>query len=415
MNKKLILSAAIAALGLSAGIAPVEAAPPGTGWDNLPDVAVGGGSDTTYQVSQRLEVLYNATPGCTLATSGATVGLCSSTAAVTPTNGNFDHDMVVSAYPTGSGAGVSGLVGTYNPTIDFARSSRVGTATELLDRTFWGFARDGIAVTTFGSRSGYALTKQNLIDIFTCNPLANGGLGSDDWSDFGFPAGPIIPWDMNNASGTRSSFIVTYLGNGTLPNIPASCLRKLTTTVPPFENDVKPILADNGPDGIANTADDDENNFIWWQSFGNWQTYPYTTGAVPTGAAARVDANLVTVDGVTPSNASIGASTTSPTAYSIGRTLFHVTREADADCNTVVGTEGVCTAGPTVSGTTLGKGGAVRGFTEFLCRTSNAQQQINPQSGRGYRSEISLAIQAEGFSQVPTNLRTTGYACQVFN
>jgi ABC-type phosphate transport system substrate-binding protein len=410
MNKKLIVSAAIAATGLFAGIVPVEAAPPGTGWDNVPDVAVGGGSDTTYLVSQRLEVLYNGAPGCTLSTSGATAGLCSSAAAVTPTNGNFDHDIMVGAFPTGSGAGVSGLVGVYNPSIDYARSSRGGSATELLDRTFWGFARDGIAVTTFGSRAGYSLTKQNLIDIFTCNAAANGGLGADDWSDFGFPAGPIVAWDMNNASGTRASFLTTYLGNGTAPVIPATCLRRLTTGVAPFENDVKPILADNGPDGIANNADDDENNFIWWQSFGNWQTYSFTTGAIPTGAAARVDANLVTVDGIAPSNSSIGNNT-----YPIGRTLFHVTREVDADCNTTVGTEGVCTPGPIVSGTTVGKGGAVRGFTEFICRTSNAQQQVNPVTGRGYRTEISLAIQAEGFSQIPTALRTTGYACQVFN
>ena len=406
MNKKLIVTAAIAATGIFAGIVPVEAAPPGTGWDNVPDVAVGGGSDTTYLLSQRLEVLYNGVPGCALANTG----LCSTPSATTPTNGNFDHDIMVSAFPTGSGAGVNGLIGTYNPGIDFARSSRPGSATELLDRTFWGVARDGIAVTTFGSRSGYALTKQNLTDIFTCNAAANGGLGSDDWSDFGFPAGPIIPWDMNSASGTRSSFIVTYLGNGTAPVIPATCLRKLTTTIAPFENDVKPLLADNGPDGIANTADDDENNFIWWQSFGNWQTYPFTTGAVPTGAAARVDANVVNVDGVDPSNATISGNT-----YPIGRTLFHVTREVDADCNTTVGTEGVCTAGPTVSGTTVGKGGAVRGFTEFLCRSSNAQQQTNPVTGRGYRSEIASAIAAEGFTQIPTALRTTGYACQVFN
>jgi hypothetical protein len=123
-----------------------------------------------------------------------------------------------------------------------------------------------------------------------------------------------------------------------------------------------------------------------------------------------VDANPVTVDGIDASNATISGGT-----YPIGRTLFHVTREIDADCNTTVGTEGVCTAGPIVSGTTLGKGGAVRGFTEFLCRTSNAQQQVNPVSGRGYRSEIVSALQVEGFSQVPTGLRTAGYACQVFN
>ena len=410
MKKSLILGAALAALSTFASVVPAQAAPPGTGWDDNPDVVVGGGSDTTYLVSQRLETLYNGTPGCTVDTGGtsATKGKCLPAGQTTPTNGNFDHDVFVSATPTGSGAGVNALLPTgvqYNPAIDYARSSRGPSGTEAADLTFWGYARDGIAVISFGNRAGVSLTKQDLIDIYTCTKT--------DWSQFGLPAGPIIPWDMNASSGTRASFITTYLGNPTL----GTCVRKLESGVAPFENDVKPLLADKGPDHVAGTADDDENNYIWWISYGDWKTYPYTANGFYDGntAGTSISSSLVTVAGSLPSNSTIFNST-----YAIMRTLYQVTRETDADCNSVPGTDGICNNGtsPTVFGNTTGKGGAVRGFTEFLCRTSNTQQLINPVTGNGYRTEIISALNAEGFQQLSSlvaGLRTGGYACSVSN
>lgn len=409
MNKKLIFAAALTAFASLAGVVPAEAAPPGSGWDDTPDVVVGGGSDTTYLAMQRLETLYNGTPGCTIdtGTSSATKGKCIA-GQTTPTNGNFDHDVFVGATPTGSSAGVNALLPTgvqYNPAIDYARSSRGPSGTEANSVTFWGYARDAIAVITFGSRGTVALTRQNLIDIYTCQPNA------DDWSDFGLPAGPIIPWDMNAASGTTASF-KTYTGLTTF----GTCVRKLTNGTAPFENDVKPILGDAGPDLTLGTADDDENNYIWWISYGAWSKYPYTANGFVDGntAGTAIGSNLVTVEGTLPSANSI-----TNNSYAILRTLYHVTKEADADCNTVPGTDGVCNnaGAPTVYGTTTGKGGAVRGFTEWLCRTSNTQQPINSVTGRGYRSEIVSALNAEGFQQVPTTggLRTAGYACAVSN
>lgn len=406
MNKKILFTAAMATFGLVGGVIPtVEAAPPGTGFDDLPDVVIGGGSDTTYLVGQRLEALYNSTPGCTIVTSSssASKGLCQP-GQTAPANGNFDHDIFVGATPTGSSAGVVAITTgpQYNPPIDYARSSRGPASTaETNVATFWGYASDGIAILSFGNRTGVAVTKQQMKDIYTCQLT--------DWSQLGQPAGPIIPWDMNAASGTTASFR-TFVDNVTF----GTCVRKLTNGTAPFENDVKPLLSDAGPDGIANTADDDENNFIWWMSYANWKTYPYTTGAIPTGAAANVSSNLVSVEGATPSDSSIFNR-----SYPIVRTIFHVTREGDADCNSTVGTEGVCTTGPEVHGTTVGgKGGAVREFTEWLCRTSNAQQQINVVTGRGMRTEIVSAITAEGFQQLSPSvagLRTPGYSCQVFN
>jgi hypothetical protein len=152
---------------------------------------------------------------------------------------------------------------------------------------------------------------------------------------------------------------------------------------------------------------------VWWISFGNWITYPYTANGFVDGntAGTPIASNLVTVDGTLPSPASINGN-----SYAILRTLYHVTRETDADCNTVPGTDGACNnSGATVYGSTTGKGGAVRHFTEWLCRTSNAQQLTNVVTGRGYRSEIVSALNLEGFQQVPNTLRTPGYACSVSN
>lgn len=407
MNKKLLFAAALTAFASLTGVVPVEAAPPGSGWDENPDIVVGGGSDTTYLAMQRLEVLYNGTPGCTIDTGTTSVnkGKCIA-GQTTPTNGNFDHDVLVSATPTGSSAGVNALLPSgvqYNPAIDYARSSRGPSGVEAQSVTFWGYARDAIAVLTFGSRQGVALSRQDIIDIYTCVKT--------DWSQFGLPAGPIIPWDMNAASGTTASF-KSYIA----PAVFGTCVRKLTSGTAPFENDVKPILADAGPDLVLGTADDDENNYVWWISYGNWSTYPYTANGFVNGntAGTPISSNLVTVEGTVPSASSISGNT-----YAILRTLYHVTKETDADCNTVPGTDGVCNnAGtPTVYGSSTGKGGAVRHFTEWLCRTSNTQQLVNSVTGRGYRSEIVTALNLEGFQQVPAagGLRTAGYACAVSN
>jgi ABC-type phosphate transport system substrate-binding protein len=419
MNRKIIAALFLGAATLATSVATTHADPPaGSGWDKNPDVVIGGGSDTTYLVSQRLETLFNGAPGCSLDTGNTvTRALClDPTAAPTgPTNGNYDHDVFASAAAIGSGAGVTALIGTgqpYHPAIDYARSSRGPSGTEANLATFWGYARDGIAVTTFGSRTGVSLTKQDLVDIYTCVKT--------DWSQFGQPAGTIIPWDMNAASGTRASFY-GYIGvGGTGQPVIGTCVRKLNpvgaaAAIAPFENDVKPLLADSGPDLTFGTADDDENNYLWWISFGDWITYPFTANGNADGVAANpaISSNLVTVDGTTPSASTIFNST-----YAIMRTLFQVTRNTDADCVTPAGAAGACNNGvlPTVFGNTTAKGGAVREFTQFLCRTSNAQQATNPVTGRNYRVEINSAIAAEGFqtlSATVTGLRTAGYSCQV--
>jgi ABC-type phosphate transport system substrate-binding protein len=412
MKRKLILGLLAGAATLVTSVSTTHADPPaGSGWDKNPDVVLGGGSDTTYLVSQRLEVLFSGAPGCAVVTSSTNVskGKCNDVG-VAPTgvvNGNYDHDVFVSATPTGSGAGVQALLAAgpqYNPPIDYARSSRAPAGTEANELTFFGYARDGIAVVTFGSRGSIALTKTQLLDIYVNCTLT-------DWSQVpGQPAGAIIPWDMNAASGTRAAFL-TYLGVAAL----GPCVRKLSpSAVAPFENDVKPLLADAGPDGVVDTADDDENNYLWWISFGDWVKYPFTANGFRNGVATNpaVASNLVTVDGTTPSTSSIFGST-----YAIMRTLFQVARNTDADCVTPAGGAGACNnAANIVSGNSLGKGGAVREFTQWLCRSNAATHTTNTVTGANYRNEIVAALNNEGFQQLSTlvpGLRTPGYACQI--
>ena len=420
MKKFKLITGALAATAVFGSIAPTAKADPpsDSGWDKVPNVVVGGGSDTTYLVSERLTVLYNQTPGCSiiLSSSSPSKGLCSDTGAAPtgPINGNYDHDLLVGAAATGSSAGVVSLLppgtNTYNPGIDYARSSRGPQGTETNDLTFWGYGRDGITVITFGPRAGVALSRQQLIDIFVNCTLNN-------WNQIpGQAAGPIIPWDMNPSSGTTASF-KTYLGSGGSQAIFGACTRKLvgaTPQVAPFENDVKPILADVGPDLTIGTADDDENNYIWWMSSANWLTYPYTKNGFVNGTVGGtpIISNVVTVEGTIPSEGTLFDS-----SYAIMRTVYHVTRNTDADCRQAPGTAGACdNVGAKVYGTTLGKGGAVREFSQWLCRTSNAQHTTNITTGRGYRTEIVAALNAEGFQQLSgtvPGLRTPGYACSV--
>jgi ABC-type phosphate transport system substrate-binding protein len=370
---------------------------------------------------QRLETLYNAAPGCDIE-KGDVVnkGKCNDTGATPtgPTNGNYDHDLFVSATPTGSSAGVDALRGApfnqYNPTIDYARSSSGGDANRLAQLTYWGYARDAIAVVTFGSAHTNLCVSQAELSAIWNLTITNWNQ-LHDCTGAAYPSAPIIPWSMNTSSGTYATF-KAYIA----PIDPASNGRKLAgTSVGPFENDIKPILADQGPTA-GYGADDDETNAIWWMSYAAWLRYPYVKNGCQDGVGTYdvssgvctggtlVQTNLAKIGStpatsVLPSGASINNG-----SYPISRTIYHVTRNIDADCNGASGS--TCGAGPEVVGTTSGKGGAVREFTEWLCRTSDAQQAKNPVTGNGYRTEIVGAINAEGFQQAPL---TNGYRCTI--
>jgi hypothetical protein len=185
--------------------------------------------------------------------------------------------------------------------------------------------------------------------------------------------------------------------------------------------------------GIAPATDtnsiNNPNNWLWWGSFGILSTFPFTSSFTVGGLNNAIVA--APVNGVLPSGSFVLANT-----YPFGRTLFHVTLKADADCpksagvcnflQTVnpgpgIGTGAVaCSNGTTgalcdlqVLGATGGVAGAVREYTRFLCRSGTTRQATDPLQGKNYSQEITSQINKAGFQLVPTALRSPGSNCAV--
>ena len=482
--KAVVVGATLAIVGAFAA-GPAGATPPsGYGYDDTSHVIVGGGSDTTYFAMQNLTTLYDHsdfgnTGGCTIGTSvGPNLNECASD--TTYDLGNYDHDTVAQANPVGSSSGVASLNGFTNggssvcyggtvnpvpgatftcPNVDFARSSRaaktsggdINGGNELGSGgdAFWGYAQDGVQITVFGARGpeldalgNSALSAQDLFNIFNCSVASvGGGEPANYWADLtdlnitagSSQDGPIVPWGMNTASGTFATF-QSYIQNHA-SGVPAnwspdgqSCDQDLsnTTGTPfPFENDMKPLINNPTTISTSNTSPDDPVNWITWSSYGVMSTFPYLSAPVRGGVTYQT--YPAPVNGVLPSTSNVLANT-----WAIGRTLWHVTRQADATCPTsgsscdftdnpgpsLPGGSGndlnvTTTALGNTGGNSTGTSGAVREFTRWLCRPSAADQQNDPYTGTNYFSSITGAIGSSGFTVVPIGLRTAGSRCDV--
>ncbi|WP_426573591.1 hypothetical protein [Aquihabitans sp. McL0605] len=461
IHKLAIVAAAAGGLLLSVTPASATPGPPsGYGFDGKADLVVAGGSDTTYRAMVGLTDLYNSSPGCTVSTAvGPDLNKCVYSAnAGDPedknSQGNYDRDTVAQANPTGSGAGVAsmnGFTGTAGSiayagssgNVDFARSSggpkttggNNSTGNELDSDTFWGYSQDGIEVMGFEARgtqlnSAAALTPSDLYKIWNCDytrwsDVPTLGITLNSATD-----GPIVPWGLNSSSGTYGTFN-TYLrtngGAGATWTVNGQgCDRFLGTgsSTAPFENDIKPLFNNVGA-GISTDANstNNPNNWIWFGSYGELSTFNYKSNyQYPIGTGNTWNATPAAINGVLPSSSRILANT-----YPIGRTLYHVTKNTDADCPGSTGSGVACNftanPGPTlpsgtgtdlnVTGASTGKGGAVREFTRWLCRSGTAAQSIDPYTGKNYSGEITGAINSAGFTVVPAALRTAGSACAV--
>lgn len=388
IKKFLAVTLAAAALGgtVMTGVAGADGSNPGTsgtGWNDTVDRIVGGGSDTTYAWHQLAERVYNQAGGCrvTTSSSSANKGNCVAPGSgqdQSDYGGNWDHDVAVSAYPTGSSSGVREL--TSSPAVagglyDYARSSRGPNTSGETGTMFWGVAKEAIAVVTFPTRPSGNLTDQEVKDIYACTKT--------DWSQIGggaYGSGPIVPIGMNPDSGTYASFR-TFLGFE--PNNGACVVGLNGAKVTyPFENDVKQL----NENAFLNA---NKGNAIWWMSSAAWRAYPYK----------RQDAQLNTINtrsAVNPAQVASGQ-------YPITRFIYHVTRSADA---APVGTTDEVTGG------TGGKSGAVREFTEFLCKSTN-RHTTNEFTGLSNSVELGKAYTATGFFTVPSNQRTNGVCAVV--
>jgi hypothetical protein len=188
--------------------------------------------------------------------------------------------------------------------------------------------------------------------------------------------------------------------------------------------------------GIAPATDtnsrNNPNNWLWWSSFGILSTFPFTSSfTVPPTTGTNYAIIAAPVSGTLPSTSGVGTNT-----YPFGRTLYHVTLKADADCplsagvcnflqtvnpGPAIGTGAVaCLNGVTgsicdlqVVGATGGVGGAVREYTRFLCRSGTARQATDPLQGKNYSAEIGSQINKAGFTSVPSALRSPGSNCAV--
>ncbi len=383
----------VGVLGLSATQAGATDIIANSGQDNINDIALGGGSDTTYVMENDLAQLYDQSPGCNVVTSaGPTIGQCivpgaSQTAPAANLNTNWDHDIITNVYPTGSGGGIATVItGGY----DFARSSRAAQGTELSTTTFWGYAKDGIAIVTPAGRATTNITTAQLCGIW------NGTI--TNWSSIsGQAAGTIRAYGMNSSSGTYGTF-KTYLGApncGTAvdPNTNGLKLGSGITAAFPFENDLKPVIAD----AVAKFGS--ASDVIWWGSFGEFKTYPYKLQG----------AGFWSVD-----SQAILTGTITTNAYPITRILYRVTPDSSV---TLTGSNAANTVLST-TGATSGKAGAVRRNAEFICQPNSffdlagTTTALNPFDGSTYFKGIGDTITKSGFQRTPTGERTAG-ACSV--
>lgn len=377
LKTKMGAALVVATLVSGAFTSMAGAAPEPSGWDDVNDQVVSSGSDTTYNVMQRFETLYNQGLGCdTVNTSFATVpnngGTCLLGAAQTSTEfrANWDHDFFVGKYPTGSSAGIAALK---NGSVDYARSSRAGGASDTA-LNFWAFGKDALAIVTFGSRATGNLTIAQLQGIYNCS-ITN-------WNqiDPSYPSATIEPVGMNSSSGTYATFntlVGVTANNGT-------CVKRVgadPAAVPPvlgtfpFENDVKPIIDD---------PQINEENAIWWMSWAEFRSFSYKRGSAKAWSI---------------NSQPLSASTVNNNNYPLTRLIYHVTQDS-------------ITAAPAssdVTGPDGGKQGAVREFTEFMCKPDTALAHgPNQFTGRSNYLELGAAYTATGFLRVPVAQRTNG-------
>jgi ABC-type phosphate transport system substrate-binding protein len=378
--------------------------------------------------------------------------------------------------------------------VDIARSSSSPDATDVTngDEVGWGFAQDGVQVTVFNSRqaeltaaqpdngghgAANLLTAADLFHIWNCDyrtwsqvPSLTAAVAAGEVTD-----GPIVPWAMNASSGTFgtfSGFVTGTLAQSEGAVIPANwtpntqahtyqavdplpgnsaCVRRTnpdaTSTVKPFENDIKPLI--DFPPALSTAANSIDNpaNWIWWSSFGELKSFPYKS-QYPFGGNTANPVNIARpapVENLIPQGSNILSQ-----AYPITRTLYAVTRGVDADCPQSVAhtcnfslTNGSIPAAPNVFGTATpdlnvfgttrasggvtpaygidahggltngGTSGAIREFIRFMCRTAQQNVGKDPYTGLTFDASITKVLNGNAFTVLKAGTNTTGSRCKV--
>ncbi|GAA1012056.1 hypothetical protein Aple_014310 [Acrocarpospora pleiomorpha] len=304
---------AVAAVTVSALATPAWALPDFAD-GKMNSVIRGSGSDTTYFAMQAMDAAFNGSPGCELVLPPNTPQYtCLADLPTTVLTENYDHEVGLSQFPQGSGAGLrqlcqqndgptGGLPAGVSP-ISYARSSSSVSSIPSTCNTgdqlrYVGWAKDAIAIAKWlGGASGPVtnLTHAQLQEIF--RDVSGDGC-AEDWGDFGgTPGTQIKVHGIQTSSGTYAT-ITSFLGGDANACVAATGGQVL------FENDCTEI---------NNLGATDRGASIWPLSFGK-----YSTGAANCTDAAT---DLISVGGIAATPTTIQNST-----YQYNRTLYNVYR-----------------------------------------------------------------------------------------
>jgi ABC-type phosphate transport system substrate-binding protein len=386
MKKRNILKVAVAAAAVLTTALPMsvaEAAPPPDphpGYDGSIDLIRGSGSDTTYLMLQYLERVYNQLPGCTNNKTVAGNGCEAVQPPFIELRENYDHDVAVSDYPTGSSNGVQKLIEDKNGgapaghQVDYARSSR-NRRTDGSENSVWfsGYAKGGLSIITFqGGPNIPSLTQAQAKGIFVDCTIT-------DWSQLGLPAGPIRPYGVQSGSGTYLSFR-DWIGGD--PNTCANAIGTAEGTNRVFfENNTAPIDGGQTTDGEVLPTVADRANAIWWMEFADILTNKSRRGTAKTTPIDPDGAGPLAA--VAPSPGGI-----SNNSYPITRYMWHVNWEQD-----------IVDGNNDAAG---GRTGASAAFRYWICKSGNARHGVNFNTGNNVNTDITNSISQAGFVRLPT-------------
>ena len=414
---KLTLRKTIAAaivVGSAFAVTAANAAPP-PGSSGGPDHVRNAGSDTTIEMMNNLNRLYNGSVGCSLNIGTPSFGRTCNLAVAAVETENYDHDTFVEEYQIGSGNGISNLRTSelIDQEIVGARSSRAlvtGNNNTTKENGLAGssFAKDGFGIVVYvGTKNGVpgfqqpnpTLVNLTVAEVERVFSGAGGGCATD-WSQLGNPsglAGAITPYGNQTGSGTYQQFDALITGD---PNACANLLIApgsaggagcapgpgvCSTTRVHFENNTAPIEGGTGTDGVVYQTANDRTTAITWFSFGN-----LNTDIVSAGTAKPIKVNNVTL-----TNGTIGNN-----SYPFTRKLWYINKKLDvsysAPPGSAVGT--LATVAPRgINGNPgyLGTRGATYDFRSWVCR--NGGHATAP---KDYNAQITASINAAGFVRI---------------
>jgi ABC-type phosphate transport system substrate-binding protein len=380
----------------------------------------GQGSDSTYDLMQRLDSAFNQTQGCLTQPSTGTTptnSTCAQENNPTYVEENHDHDVAISMYPVGSSNGIKILKGYGQPgftKIDYARSSRATKAGDGVnlrfvayaeDATPWGNFREGVGDTTSPAAGIDNLTVQQLKDIYincqgtdNTTDLTQSTLRGvvNNWSQLPKSDGtgnggnaPIIVWTSPNGSGERASFD-TFLGGDSTSCIPAilkdnNLANGENVT---FENDASPIRrcedyvdaagvshaadtaaasCDGNRDGTRDPNATQES--IYHTGYGAWFSWPSQD---PYGKGAGLDLGKINGVAVSATTISDGTYLAKRNVYNVYRGNGFTTNPVNAQTYDYMSEEG------------------------WICNPDTTHV-LDPKTGINYGTESSNVIDATGF------------------